>query len=161
MYIIELKKEGRTLSERSMQQLIEKEKLSVPAFGYYLIREDLLKDLLGKDAPELLYWAGKRLARKYPLNTIDEIIDFFQQAGWGVLTIRLQARNEIIFEMESELIAERMEIYHDCTFHLEAGFLAEQISFQKKVMSEAFEHPRKKGAKVQFTVKWDEKDMID
>ena len=42
---------------------------SVSLFGHELIRNDLLHELLGKDAPEILYWAGKKLARQYPLET--------------------------------------------------------------------------------------------
>lgn len=162
MYIIDLEKEGRALTELTLQEkLIQKEDHSVPVFGYNLIREDLLKDLLGKDTPEHLYWAGKRLARKYPLNTSDEIIAFFHKAGWGNLSIKSQSKQEMLFELESEIITDRLKSFPDCTFHLESGFLAQQTEFQKGVLSEAFEHPRKKGSKVQFTVKWDLKDIIE
>ncbi|MGJ7920501.1 YslB family protein [Neobacillus sp. LXY-4] len=150
------------MSELTIQEkLIQKETLSVPIFGYNLIREDLLQDLLGKDTPELLYWAGKRIARKYPLNTSDEITAFFHQAGWGTLTIKSESKQEKLFELQSDVITERLNSYPDSTFHLEAGFLAQQTEHQKGVLSEAFEHPRKKGAKVQFTVKWDLKDKIE
>lgn len=162
MYIIELEKVGRKLSEITIQErLTEKDSLSVPFFGYELIREELLRDLLGKDTPDLLYWAGKRIARKYQLNTIDETIIFFHKAGWGSLSIKSESKQEILFELESDIITQRLKTNPDCTYHLEAGFLAQQSEFQKGAMAEAFEHPRKKGAKVQFTVKWDLKDIID
>ena len=162
MYIIELEKVGRTLSELTIQERItEKESLSVPFFGYDLIREELLRDLLGKDTPDLLYWAGKRLARKYQLNTIDETIIFFNKAGWGTLTIKSESKQEILFELESDIITIRLKTNPDYTYHLEAGFLAQQLELQKGALAEAFEHPRKKGAKVQFTVKWDLQDTLD
>ncbi len=78
-----------TIEERTT----EKEPLSVPAFGYNIIREDLLRDLLGKNTQELLYWAGKRLARKYQLTSIDEIFDFFYEAGFGTLRIKSLSLN--------------------------------------------------------------------
>jgi predicted hydrocarbon binding protein len=162
MYIIELEKEGRKLSELLTQErLTEKEPLSVPAFGYNIIREDLLKDLLGKDTHDLLYWSGKRLARKYQLTSMEEIYDFFNEAGFGNLRIKSESKSEIQFELESQLIAERIKIYPECSFHLEAGFLAQQIEFQKGLLAEAYEHPHKKSAKILFTVKWDSKDKIE
>lgn len=145
----------------TQERMTEKEPLSVPAFGYNLIREDLLKDLLGKDTQDLLYWAGKRLARKYQLTSMEEIYDFFIEAGWGSLRMKSESKNEFQFELESELITDRQKIYPDCSFHLEAGFLAQQVEFQKNVLTEAYEHPHKKNAKIQFTVKWDLKDSIN
>ncbi|WP_084786861.1 YslB family protein [Bacillus tuaregi] len=136
---------------------------TVPAFGYELIREVLLPEILGDDTPEILYWAGKKLARKFPLSSLEEIIDFFHQAGWGHLTILKESKNELELELSSSIILNRMQdkksrdSHH---FQLEAGFLAEQLEMQKQVISEAFEHPRKKSAKVHFTIKWDKKDIV-
>jgi len=136
---------------------------TVPAFGYELIREVLLHEILGDDTAEILYWAGKKLARKYPLNSLDEIIDFFNKAGWGILTISKESKNELELELTSPIITKRMQnrkTQQTHQFQLEAGFLAEQIEIQKQVISEAFEHPRKKSAKVLFTIKWDKKDIV-
>ena len=134
---------------------------TISTFGYELIREVLLYELLGDDAPEILYWAGKRLANKYPMNSPEEITAFFHQASWGNLSIVKQTKNEIELELFSELIKERCEQHKQCTFQLEAGFIAQQIECQKGVICEAFEHPKKKKGKVQFTVKWDNKDTVN
>lgn len=133
---------------------------TVPAFGYELIREVLLKDLLGNEAPAILYWAGKRLARKYPLSSIDEITAFFISAGWGSLTMLNESKNEMDLELSSPLITNRHKKDEDCFFQLEAGFIAEQIETQKGFICEAFEHPKKRKGKVLITVKWDKKDTI-
>ncbi|MEW9108016.1 YslB family protein [Cytobacillus gottheilii] len=133
---------------------------TVPAFGYELIREVLLKDLLGKEAPGILYWAGKRLARKYPLASIDEMISFFSSAGWGNLMLLNESKNEMDLELSSAIISARCKNDEDCAFQLEAGFIAEQIEQQKGYICEAFEHPKKRKGKVLFTVKWDKKDTI-
>ncbi|WP_077216185.1 YslB family protein [Bacillus kwashiorkori] len=141
------------------KQILEERKstleLSIPAFGYELIREELLTDLLGNDAPIILYWAGKRIARNYPLFTINEIRDFFQNAGWGNLHLLEEKNNEITFELSGDLIHHRLETKVNPTFQLEAGFLAEQIQQMRKVYAETFEHPKKRNYTVTFTVKWD------
>ncbi|GAM12134.1 YslB family protein [Mesobacillus selenatarsenatis] len=143
------------------EQKTESEPLAVPAFGYELIREVLLPELLGKDTPEILYWAGKRLARKFPLASLDETIRFFQDAGWGTLTIKEESRREMVLELGSALISSRLKNNPKTTFQLEAGFIAQQMELQKKVTAEAFEHPNKKSSKILFTIKWDKNDPID
>lgn len=130
----------------------------VPAFGYELIREVLLPDILGRETSTILYWAGKGLARKYPLDTIEQVINFFQQAGWGHLQIKTEKKNELEFELSSELIEKRFKEHPECHFQLEAGFLAQQLEHQKNVITEAYEHPKKRLSKVSFTVRWDRKD---
>lgn len=130
--------------------------LSVPAFGYELIREDLIDEILGDDAPGILYWAGKQVARKYPLFSIEEMREFFLNAGWGELSIQYEKKKEIVFTLTSEIVKQRISTRTNPTFQLEAGFLAEQITQQKKVYAETFEHPKKKEGIVTFTVKWDD-----
>ncbi|RDU36313.1 DUF2507 domain-containing protein [Neobacillus piezotolerans] len=133
---------------------------TVSKFGYELIREILLPELLGKNAPELLYWAGKLLARKYPLKTIDEVKAFFVRASWGSLDIRKESKNEMEFELEAVMLPSRVPSKAEAYFQLEAGFLAQQIEMQKGVTAEAFEHPVKRSRIAVFTVKWDSKDPI-
>ncbi|WP_174729702.1 YslB family protein [Mesobacillus harenae] len=131
------------------------EPAEIAAFGYELIREVLLPDLLGKDTKEILYWAGKRLARKYPLTSIDDLSRFFVDANWGTLSLKEETRKEIVFELTSSLITERLKNNKETSFTLEAGFLAEQLVLQKQLAAEAFEQPAKKSGKVLITVKWD------
>lgn len=136
------------------------ESRNISLFGYELIREVILPEILGKDTPEILYWAGKSLARKHPLNTLDDIIEFFSRASWGHLEVKKERKDEIEFELVSPLIVSRVKSKAEHYFQIEAGFLAEQIQHQKQVIAETFEHPVKKANKVQFTVKWDRKDTL-
>lgn len=131
------------------------------AFAYELIREELLPDIIGKELDRISYWAGKNLARKYTLETFDEIIVFFQQAGWGDLSIIEQNRREMQVQLTSPLIAERYKNKRTTTYQLEAGFLAQQIQQQRQVIAEAYENQKKRSEKVLFTVKWDSKDSLD
>ncbi|WP_438823749.1 YslB family protein [Bacillus sp. JJ1764] len=133
---------------------------SMSVFGYELIREVLLPEIFGKDTPEILYWAGKRLARKYPLENMEELIDFFEKASWGTLMIKNESKNEMELELTSPLLVSRVKSKSEHFYQLEAGFLAQQFEQQKGMISETYEHPVKKSNKVRFTVKWDLKDLI-
>ncbi|NEX78396.1 YslB family protein [Bacillus thermocopriae] len=137
------------------QNVHELEPRSISIFGYQLIRETLLPEILGQDTPEILYWAGKQLARKYPLEGYNEIIDFFAKASWGHLELKNEKKHEMDFELSSPLIVSRVKSKAENYFQLEAGFLAQQIQQQKGVTAETFEHPVKKSNKVLFTVKWE------
>ena len=89
------------------------------------------------------------------------MIRFFKEADWGERTIVGQKRREMKFELSGSLVAYRIKEAKNATYQLEAGFLAQQLEMQKKVITEAFEHPQKRSQKVEFTVKWDSKDTID
>lgn len=135
---------------------------TIPAFGYELLREVVLPSILGKETSSILYWAGKDLARKFPLQNLDEVIDFFAKAGWGSLTIKDESKNEIQAELSSSVISERLSKKDSTTtFQLEAGFLAQQIEYQRNVVAECYEHPKKRARKIDFTVKWDKKDPVE
>ncbi|WP_027409519.1 YslB family protein [Anoxybacteroides tepidamans] len=135
--------------------------IDIPAFGYGLIREILIPDLLGKETASILYWAGKQLARRYPLETLGDVILFFEKAGWGPLVVTKETSEELELELTGPIIAARMDINDDCSFQLEAGFLAQQIELQKRCVAEAYEQQKKRAKKVIFTVKWDRKDTVE
>jgi predicted hydrocarbon binding protein len=149
------------LKENGSKELIlPEESGEISLFAIELIREVLLPDILGKDTPEILYWAGKRLARKFPLHDLDEVFQFFVRAGWGILTTKTEKKDEMEFELESPLMVSRVKSKAEHFFQLEAGFLAQQIEIQKEVIAETFEHPVKHNKNVLFTVKWDKQDKI-
>ncbi|WP_462412428.1 YslB family protein [Neobacillus sp. Marseille-QA0830] len=147
-----------TALEQSVHTLEDTRTISI--FGYELIRETLLPEIFGKDTPEILYWAGKRLARKYPLADFESLIDFFAKASWGTLQIMKETKNQLDIELTTPLLAPRVKSKAEHYFQLEAGFLAQQIELQKQVVAETFEHPVKKSNRVLFTVKWDHNDSV-
>ncbi|WP_342525172.1 YslB family protein [Chryseomicrobium sp. FSL W7-1435] len=120
----------------------------IPQFGYELIRDHLIANLLGKHEQEVLYWAGKDLARKFPCSSIDEIEAFFQQAGWGELHTHKSSKHEVVFHLQNSL---RSSLRSDRCFKLEAGFLAEQLELLESRMTECVEDVTSK--LVIFTVK--------
>jgi len=117
------------------------------SFAYALLRNDLLPELLGQEEQTILYWAGKHLAKKYPLSSFDEICDFFQKARWGALTVVKEKSNSIVFE----LIPPEPSPRH---YKLEAGFLAEQLALMTGQVTETFEQIKRK--RVIFTVESNE-----
>ncbi|QFT90109.1 hypothetical protein FIU87_15705 [Bacillus sp. THAF10] len=142
------------MTESNNQQEVIDQQLHVPIFGYELIRDMLLPDLLGKDHNQIIYWAGKLLARKFTIDTHEGISQFFKEAGWGELELVEQSKYEMKFAIRGEMIDRRLELNKDATFQLEAGFIAEQIQRQKSKNAEAVEEQRKK-KEIQITVQWD------
>ncbi|EEK76950.1 DUF2507 domain-containing protein [Bacillus cereus] len=135
--------------------------VSLNAFAYELLREELLPDLIGNDLDGILYWSGRNLARKYPLETIEEVIQFFEKAGWGTLSIIEHKRREMQFQLKGTLIAERQKHNRHSSYQLEAGFIAEQIQKQRNVVAESYEEKKKRSDSITFLVKWDIKDLIE
>lgn len=138
--------------EKKQKNPINNKQQQIPLFGYELLREDVLPDLLGKEHSTILYWAGKSLARKYPLASIEEMIDFFQYAGWGELKLIKEKKSEAVFELTATLFENKKQF----SAPLEAGFIAEQIQKIKGFMTEANETAKSgKLNKISFQVIWD------
>ncbi|MFB5662925.1 YslB family protein [Alteribacillus sp. HJP-4] len=117
-------------------------------FGYEILRGTLLPELLGNEEADILYWGGKVIARKYPLETVEDIQDFFHKAGWGELTILKRKKREMAFELDHPASGEK-----SFNFQLEAGFLAQQLEIQTGKFTETFIIPKK--SQLTFQVHWD------
>lgn len=96
-------------------------------FSLILLRDYLLPELLQNDESEIIYWAGKSLAMKFKLTSIDDIQRFFISAGFGNLTKTDQKSIEQTWILDGPVIKERLENNLDASFSLETGFLAQQI----------------------------------
>lgn len=131
---------------------------SFPLFGYELLRDYLVPSILGKHEKDILYWAGKDLARKFPCTDIPLIISFFKDAGWGDLTLEKEMKDGFVFSLTNE--PELLKI-NERNFRLEAGFIAEQIQHFKGVLTECYEEKKEKQLEVIFTVKMDLKEKIE
>jgi predicted hydrocarbon binding protein len=130
---------------------------AVPAFGYEIIRDHLISSILGKHEDEILYWAGKDLARKFPLFSMNEAHVFFKEAGWGELYLEKESKDEAIYHLVSESIPLNI---NDRCFHLEAGFLAAQQERNIGFMTECYNEKNVKQNNVIFKLKWDLKEPI-
>ena len=133
----------------------------VPAFGYELLRNVLLPELLGDEIEPILYWAGRKLAKKYPCQTIEEMIDFFERAAWGELDKNGETKGKIKFELRSDFINARLKDKSVYKFSLESGFIAEQIQNIKGYTADALtEIKNGRDRRISIEVTLDTKDSI-
>lgn len=132
---------------------------TIPSFGYEIIRDHLLHSILGKHEEDVLYWAGKELARKFPLYSMDEAASFFEEAGWGQLILEKETKDEAHYILTTVDEESSLNVEHRC-FRLEAGFLAEQKQKQLGYLTECYEEKHVKKNTIKFTVKWDSKEKI-
>jgi predicted hydrocarbon binding protein len=131
---------------------------TIPSFGYEIIRDHLLQSILGKHEEDVLYWAGKELARKFPLFSMEEVASFFIEAGWGHLIFDKEAKDEAHYILTTD-VPEQLNVEQRC-FRLEAGFLAEQKQKQLGFLTECYEEKDPKKNAVKFTIKSDLKEKI-
>lgn len=130
---------------------------TIPAFGYELLRDQLIPSILGKHEDEVLYWAGKELARKFPLFSMDEAASFFVEAGWGILTLEKRSKDEAVYALTNEPDLLNIE---PRSFKIEAGFLAEQMQKNLGFLTECYEEKNIKQQYVKFQLKSDLKEQI-
>lgn len=138
------------------QYYYEETAAQVPAFSYYVLRHQLLPELLGEDEAAILYWAGKSLARKNKEFIKADGVDlFFSRANWGRLKLVKEKKKERIYEFYSSHQSK------ESPFSLEAGFLSQAVEMEKELISEAsYEIKSKKPLTLTITVRWDLKDAV-
>lgn len=122
-------------------------------FAYDLIREDVLGEILGEHTNDILYWAGKSLARKHPLELMDEAPAFFQRAHFGELSVEKMKKSETIYVLSAPKTEGRC-------FTLEAGFLAQQKQAIDGFLTEAYVEVQAKKSQVWITLKSDSKERV-
>ncbi|WP_429970717.1 YslB family protein [Fructilactobacillus sp. Tb1] len=124
---------------------------SNPSFwGIELIRDSLLKDVLSADIHDILYWAGKNLAIKYPIHT-DDLPEFFQQSQFGTLELTTGSESKNVFTLTGAEVQARLSLDKDADFMLEAGFIAQTIQQNSGFETEA-EYKIKRKNIVEITV---------
>jgi len=128
-----------------------------------LLREALLPELLGDDQGDINYWAGKSLARRFPIGNPKDATTFFEQVGFGHLSLIKQTAQMTRWQLSGTPVKLRKQLQGDGDFTLEAGFLAEMMAQQLGVSAEAelTETSRKlQATTVTFDVYTDPEDVI-
>lgn len=143
--------------ERLYEKLENTINESPTRFGYEILRDHVLPSILGPHESDILYWAGKEVARKFPIFNVEELPTFFTEAGWGMLSLEKENKHETYYILTND--ADTMKAAHR-TFHLEAGFIAEQYQKLGGLLTECFAEPIQKGEAIQFHVKWDPKAEV-
>ena len=106
-------------------------------YAVTLLRDRLLPELLQNDESNVLYWAGKELARDISLTGITALETFFMEASFGLLTLISQADMTFQWRLEGPIVMARLQDNTSASFALEAGFLAEQVQQQLDIGAEA------------------------
>ncbi|USS87656.1 YslB family protein [Fructilactobacillus hinvesii] len=116
----------------------------------YLLRDELLPDLLSDDLSDILYWAGKNLAIKFPVATAD-VPAFFAANRWGTLTKQKEAGTKLVWQLSGTPVTQRLKMNKECDFMLETGFLAQTQEQNSGSISEA-ESKKKLTGPIEITV---------
>jgi hypothetical protein len=119
-----------------------------------LYHDFILPDILGEDTPDILYWAGKHVARKYELSNLDDLTQFFAMAGFGQLEQVKETRRQVIFQLSGQSVTDRLASQNN-DFALESGIVAEAVQLEKEREAEAAFSPAKHQKGVQITVQFD------
>jgi len=129
----------------NLYQTVMSDPDGAPYLPQFLMRDALLSELLGNDKGDISYWAGKALARRFPVGSPKDAQVFFKQAGFGDLTLLKQTADMTQWQLSGEPVKLHKELDTAADFTLEAGFLAEMMAQQLGVLTEAepIETPRK------------------
>lgn len=128
------------------------ENLNTSGAGYDVLRYIGLPELFGGETHALLYFMGRKLARHFSIETVDEISQAFELLGWGKLELVKEKRKELIFTLMSDSVAQKIQSPIPVDFRLEAGFLAEAVHIALDVSTECIDQINPKIHQVEFTV---------
>ncbi|GAK48027.1 hypothetical protein LOSG293_170290 [Secundilactobacillus oryzae JCM 18671] len=137
-------------------QYLSNDRLS-DLFGLALLRDVVLPDLMGDDVNNILYFEGKKLARRFPLANQSDEITFFEQAKFGHLEQVKTTTKQVVWLLSGIEVEPRLK--QPESFMLEAGFLAQQVEQQLGFIAEAEVKKEKHG--IEITVHVDPKDLLE
>ena len=120
------------MSQRLYEQLLH-DSAGLPQS---VLRDVLIPAVLDKETDGILYWAGKDLARQFPVESTSSIVALFDQLGFGHLKLNKQTSKQQIWLLDGQLVTDRLTLPRP-NFTLEAGFLAQQIELQTNATTEA------------------------
>lgn len=120
----ELKNESIETAETDETQ----NELTEKYFAVSVLRDFVLPDLLDKDTPELLYWAGKDLSRRLAIQDMNDLPRVFKNAGFGELAITNQSKSSYKYKLSGPEVIQRFNLNNDNPeFSLESGFISETV----------------------------------
>lgn len=101
------------------------------------LRDILLPSILGAENDAISYWAGKQLALQFPLDSFEDLCAFFEQINFGHLSLKKQKKEQYFFELTGPIVASRIADFDTPDFQLEAGFVAQILEQQLRIVTEA------------------------
>lgn len=148
---------------KNLYQTVMNDAAGAPYLPQMILRDALIPELLGEDKGDIGYWAGKSLARRFPIGNPTDAAIFFNQVGFGTLTLEKQTAQMTQWQLSGDPVRLRLKVEGTTDFTLEAGFLAEMMAQQLGVVTEAelVDTSRKlKDRAVTFAVYTDPDDII-
>lgn len=125
--------------------------------GFDIVRYLGLPELFGTESDTLLYFMGRKLARKFGFYDLKDVYSVFDKLGWGHLELVQEKKKILVFSLMSDAVVHRLQapLLH-VDFRLEAGFLAEAVQMIYEVGTECAEKINPKIHQVEFTVAYTE-----
>lgn len=128
------------------------EDLQTTGSGFDVLRYIGLPELFGGETATLLYFMGRKLARHFTFNELDDIYNAFERLGWGKLELVKEKRKELVFSLMDDAIVRRLKTNLPIDFRLEAGFLAEAVNMAFDKSAECMDEINFKIHTVQLSV---------
>lgn len=128
------------------------EELNTTGAGHDVLRYISLPNILGEQANTLLYFAGRNLARKLEIKSLQDICYAFEKLGWGNLELVKEKKHSFNFHLMADAVVHRLQAPFHTEFHLEAGFLAEAWQIKQGKECECIEKINRRIHQVQFKV---------
>jgi len=128
------------------------EDLQTTGSGFDVLRYIGLPELFGGETSTLLYFMGRKLARHFAFNELDDIYNAFERLGWGKLELVKEKRKELVFSLMDDAIVRKLKSPLPIDFRLEAGFLAEAVNMAFDKSAECMDEINFKIHTVQLSV---------
>lgn len=125
-----------------------------------LLRDRLLPNLFRDDEADILYWAGKELARDYDLSSVEDLAALMTQLSFGKLTLEEKKKTSYTFHLKGEIVHERLKANSEANFSLEAGFIAQAVQNLSKHYTESSYTVDKKARLVRIQLETDPKEPL-
>lgn len=138
--------------EKNKWNLSTLDQFPANTIGQDILRYIALPDLVGGDRDPLLYYIGKNIARHFDIQSMEDLAYFFHVMRWGQLDFVKEKRNEMIFHLMSDEVAQRIQLPIDVDFRLESGFLCEALFVLTGRHCECIEKINEKLLRAEFRV---------
>lgn len=128
--------------------------------GIALLRDTLLPNLLKEDQSDILYWAGKELAREFSFADFAELERTMEKMSFGRLKLEEEKKSTYSIQLTGLVVKNRLEKKQGADFSLETGFLAQAIQQLTGHYSEGSWHSLPKSSRVDIRIESDPKEVF-
>ncbi|MDF2682942.1 MAG: hypothetical protein K0R47_4132 [Brevibacillus sp.] len=103
------------------------ERMNMPYLGYHLFRETLTNTLLGDSESPILYWLGKDIGEKIPIQSSTGIVLPFMRLGLGQLDLMEESELRIHYKLSHAIFPYMTDQRLSRALSLECGIIAGAI----------------------------------